>query len=882
MRAPIVVEERAGIPRTREPVTVGIPLAKGQASRADRLRLVDEDGEPKPVQVTPLNLWSDGSLKWVLIDTLLSVPDGARRELWLETTEAPAVESTPSFPEDRPVGPNGKICEKSSGEGVRGRDTSSEGSLRRTSPSLAVTASREDVRVDTGVLTARFDRLGTSLLAEVASGGVPVLGPRGVELLLADGDLQRHRVSITATDLIAAGPVRATVALRGKLGPVLEVVAEVSVFAGRGLIRIDLTVRNPRAAVHSGGLWDLGDRGSVLVRDISVAAGLAGGRTGSEIRWAATAEREIEQAPGTRLEIYQDSSGGERWSCSNHIDRHGRVPLSFRGYRVSGELPGRYGLRASPCLWVSAGPAHLGAAVPEFWQCFPKALSVSAGQLTASLWPGQLQDLHEIQGGEQKTHRIWLSVEAPSSIGWAYDPVVARSTPAHYVASGALPHLIEWDEDGDERLRELTVAAVDPQTGLAARRERIDEYGWRNFGDVWADHEDVGNEAAEPRVSHYNNQYDGCYGALVQFARSGDARWFRLADEMARHLADIDVYHTRLDEPSRNGGAFWHTDHYTDAGTCTHRCYTRLAPQAGRGPYGGGQSNEHLYATGMAVHSLMTGWRPSRESAISLADWAIDADDGALTALGTLIPGPTGLASRTIGHEYHGPGRGAGNVIATLLDALELTADERYLAKAEEIIRRCTHPDDDREAFGLVTAPEYRWSYTAYLVSLVRYLEVKVERGELDQAYAYGRAVLLSYARWMTERETLSSAKKELLDIWSETWPAQDLRKGLVLMHASRFAERPAERDELFERGRQMYGAAVEDLFEWDEHRRTLARPLFLVMRYGYPGSEAIRHRDAPAFPAVELEDRGKPSGFISLKGRITLAMRKAKSLLRR
>lgn len=45
-------------------------------------------------------------------------------------------------------------------------------------------------------------------------------------------------------------------------------------------------------------------------------------------------------------------------------------------------------------------------------------------------------------------------------------------------------------------------------------------------------------------------------------------------DELARHLVDIDIYHTDQDEPRFNGGLFWRTEHYTDAETATHRAYS--------------------------------------------------------------------------------------------------------------------------------------------------------------------------------------------------------------------------------------------------------------------------------------------------------------------
>ena len=47
-----------------------------------------------------------------------------------------------------------------------------------------------------------------------------------------------------------------------------------------------------------------------------------------------------------------------------------------------------------------------------------------------------------------------------------------------------------------------------PIESILNRREIIDEYGWRNFGEIYADHEAVYHQGRGPFVSHYNNQYD--------------------------------------------------------------------------------------------------------------------------------------------------------------------------------------------------------------------------------------------------------------------------------------------------------------------------------------------------------------------------------------
>ena len=127
--------------------------------------------------------------------------------------------------------------------------------------------------------------------------------------------------------------------------------------------------------------------------------------------------------------------------------------------------------------------------------------------------------------------------------------------------------------------------------------------------------------------------------------------------DLARHVRDIDIYRTRDDKAAYNGGLFWHTSHYTDADTATHRTYPRGAP-------GGGPSAEHNYNAGLMFHYFMTGERASRETAIGLARWVIDMDDGRQTPFRVLAGGATGLASATGSIDYHGPGRAPANSIS--------------------------------------------------------------------------------------------------------------------------------------------------------------------------------------------------------------------------
>ncbi|MDH4062792.1 MAG: hypothetical protein OEW19_00220, partial [Acidobacteriota bacterium] len=336
-------------------------------------------------------------------------------------------------------------------------------------------------------------------------------------------------------------------------------------------------------------------------------------------------------------------------------------------------------------------------------------------------------------------------------------------------------------------------------------------------------------------------------GFAMQFMRTGDLRWWELMDDLARHVADIDVYHTDGDKAAYNRGLFWHTAHYVDAGLATHRTYPR-AP----GVLGGGLSNEHNYAMGLVLHYFLIGDPLSAASAAGLASWVIAMDDGSRTVFRWLARSATGLASQTASADYHGPGRGVGHSVLALLAGHQLTGDGALLSKAEELIQRVVHPADDIPARNLLDA-ERRWSYTAFLQALGYYLQYKAERGESDAMYNYVRASLLHYARWMAEHEYPYLDKPEILEYPTETWAAQDLRKSDVFYLAAAEAT-SAERDRFVERGSFFSRVSIDALRAMPTRR--LTRPIVLLLSHGWLHHSWV-HRpqpmpaDIPELPAL-------------------------------
>jgi hypothetical protein len=427
-----------------------------------------------------------------------------------------------------------------------------------------------------------------------------------------------------------------------------------------------------------------------------------------------------------------------------------------------------------------------------------------------------------------------------------------------------VPYLVPAAEDPNREYVALVSQAVEGKHAFATKRETIDEYGWRHFGDLYADHEAVRHNGPAPLVSHYNNQYDAVAGLTCQFFRSGDLRWLEIADDLADHVIDVDVYHTLDDKPAYNRGLFWHTYHYTDADLAAHRTYPRRGGGAGGGP-----SAEHNYSTGLMLRYFLSGDGRARDTAVDLGRWVIDMDDGGLTPLRWIASVPTGLASATGTRDYHGPGRGSGNSIVVLLNAYRLTGERQFLSKAEALLRRCVHPSDDIAGLNLLDA-ERRWYYTVFFQAVGRYLDAKIEMGELDGMYAYGREALLHYARWMAAHEYPYLEKPEILEFPTETWVAQDMRKSEVFKYALKHAA-SGERETLAERAKFFFEYSVRTLCAMDS--RGLTRPVVLLLSNGYmqafferaPGISA----PAPIDPAAGF---GSPGRFVPQR---TVAMRR-------
>jgi hypothetical protein len=818
----IELVDAAHLTRPAEPVRVGVPLAAdAEVFEPQTLFLEDERSRRIPCQALVLSRWPGGSAKWLLVDFVAETTgeEVTRYALWTD--------------------PSAEAGRSRDGEGAAGAGRSGAGAfrLRPGAPS---------------------DRV---LAISQRGGGAAELEAR-LELTRLDGTRARAEVHEVSEE--QEGPVRRTTVVRGSIsaarGADVRFLVRCDVFEALDLCRLEVGLHNPRAALHPGGLWDLGDAGSALFRDLSLV--LSGVTPEEGVEWQAEPALPVECCRGP-WRLVQESSGGANWDSPVHVDAAGRPTVSGPGYRVEvGEGPpgGRKkeGRRAVPWVQTRWDGGWVAAGVEDFWQNFPKALESSGNELRVGLFPEGPGAPFELQGGERKRHVVWIQLGTDGrscALPHLLVPLVPRVPPDEVFRTAAVPFLVPAEQDGNRSYLEYVQGCVEGPHSQFDKREAVDEYGWRNFGDLWGDHEAVHHRGPRPFVSHYNNQYDFVYAAFVHYLRTGDIRWRRLMDDLARHVADIDIYRTQEDKAAYNNGLFWHTDHYRQAGRATHRTFSADGlSRAERRRSGGGPSNEHNYTSGLLHHHWLTGDPGSGEAVLELADWVVAMDDGARTLLGLLDDGPTGGATQTVSRDYHGPGRGAGNSINALLDAFQLCGRRGYLEKAEAFLRRCVHPQDDISVLELDGQPEYRWSYLVFLQILGKYLDLKRSRSEQDYAYFYARDSLLRYARWMVGNEVPYKDVLHKVEIPTETWPAQDIRKAHVLNQASRYAP-PAEKEALRRKARFFFDRCLEDLLGFETAH--LTRPQVLLAAYGWIQA----YFDAGAVEEVPFEDHGHDFG---------------------
>lgn len=564
---------------------------------------------------------------------------------------------------------------------------------------------------------------------------------------------------------------------------------------------VELCIQNSLCAKHADGLWDLGDPASFLFNELGLELSIPPPiDCVDSCHLAVLRDGTIfSQHVGEEFKVSQTSSGGENYKSTVHINSAGKLPEMSQGYQITqNDEILEAGRRATPIGILTMRNSEQLCVFPHrFWQEFPTTLQLQAGMARTTFY-SQLNnnEYHELQPGEQKRRSLSISIctlqDSPSC--WLTLPHRVQGIP---VNSETMPrHLflrvLTLSASIEQKLNDLIVGPEE----YHLKRELIDEYGWRNYGDLFADHESLYTaEKGELLVSHYNNQYDPVLGFGLQYLRTRDIQWFDLMCDLARHVVDIDIYHTNDDRHEYNQGLFWHTNHYVDAATSSHRTHSRdnFDPKVPMSS-SGGPSDEHCYTTGLLLHYWLTGDMKSRASVLTLAKWIFDLFDGDMTLLGR-IHSVAKIEMRTIkdiilGNEplgYRYPfSRGTGNLVTALLDSWSLTGDRQWITKVEAVLRNTFHPADDASRRELEKV-ELRWSHTILLQAVLQYLSIKEELNEYDIAYWHARQSFLCYTHWTLTHGVPYLKMGSEIEFPNDTWAAQDIRRYILMCAAAAY-----------------------------------------------------------------------------------------------
>lgn len=832
---------------TNHPFTIGVPCAQGTLTSERDLCLVCK-GRSRPFHVTRLAKWPDGSIKWLLLDFQISL--SAHEQTTVQLTSDKIADGENHLHDDKPD------------------------PIRKTNTDAGY-------EIDTGCTQFTIGGNTSGFFRRICHNGLQVLKDNTCEILLVD----EH--GITANTIISAisfdetgNTLRAIANIDGyfqnsKNESLAEFWLRLTFYAGSSTVKCEFTLRNPHAAEHPGGVWDLGDSNSFLFKELSIKIDMPeADEYTSAIRLTPEAEWRLTQKGNATLE--QNSSGGENWNSTNHMNSKGDVPLEYKGFRYSENNEQKLtGDRATPCFHMSSDKVGIGLFVVDFWQNFPKAIRLEKTSLLLGLFPASYADIYELQGGERKKHTFYLDFGNDRDSLDSYIHEVTPQIPlGYYAESGVVPWLPPTHEDTD--IQQLIDRGIQGEHNFFEKRETIDEYGWRNYGEIFADHEILEYKGNDEFISHYNNQYDPLYGFIKQYLISGDRRWYELLTSLAQHIADIDIYHTKEDRDEYNGGLFWHTHHYLTAFTCTHRTFShKHADDFLYGEIGGGPGEEHCYTTGLGYYYFMTGDEVYKDAALEVVNWITRVFEGSDTVIERVFQFKSKelpiikrlIAGETVQRYKYPFTRGTGNYITSLIDAYNLTGKREFILNIERVIRQSVHPLDDISLRNL-TDTEASWSYLVHLQAVCKYLHLKISMNEIDDTCIYAKDSLLHYVDWMLNNESPFLENPDDLEYPNHTWTAQDLRKAYLFYVASLYSE---DNRNAYIDAAHHYVRYVADTLK-DEETRHYARILILLMQndihesgLNYESSAALRNpANAVTYTSAPLYSiTGIIAGFI-------------------
>ena len=615
------ITEPMGVARAGWPVTSGVPLAPGELRRHAQAALFDEEGQELPLQTEVLSRWSDGSIRWLLLDFQVDLAADEAKQFVLRY--GPEMQ--------RASVPGSKLVEVNASPAFPIAPRFMTGPLR-------IDLSTDHLRL---LDSLWLDQNGNGEFSDEER--VTNDHATGFVLVAEDGTRYRADLSLATWTVEQRGPLRACVRIEGQHAAedgstLFPYVIRMHAFRGKKFFKFDYTFIN-----------DIQDKLMGKIQSIELVCSI----NGDDQQFVLNGEPTDEPA-----RLYQVD------------DLH---------YEVNGQSSEG---RAAGWLAAQTAGGGLALGVREFWQNWPKSLEVKPGELRLGLLPdfpeGQydgrplteevkyyyyLRDgVYTLKIGMARTHEVWGNAFAgeanTNELANFYraieKPLLAQCSPECVCGTGVLGDCPPADPDKhfgyDRWLDEMFDRHLEDQEGAR-------ENGLLNFGD-WYDETKFGGGWG-------NQEYDTAHCFFKQYLRSGDRRYFDRARQGAGHMMDVDVLHAinrhirGLDHHGQPqpGNVWTHCVGHTGG-------YYEKAPLEAAWWYQLGmlQNTGHIWIGGLSDCYMLTGNRRSLDVATLIADQ---------------------IASGGLG-QYTDHFRQMGWPLNLLMTAYEMTGEDKYLAAAEE------------------------------------------------------------------------------------------------------------------------------------------------------------------------------------------------------
>jgi len=280
--------------------------------------------------------------------------------------------------------------------------------------------------------------------------------------------------------------------------------------------------------------------------------------------------------------------------------------------------------RALGHIRVEGDSKSLGVGLRQFWQTYPKALSVDRDGIDIHLFPDRRGI--DLPGDDEAWHRLyfWLDddgyklkagmalsseilldfgADPTAAFDWLEGGILVRPDIDYLNASGALNAIGARKDSVLPRYEELADIAM---RSFFDDQEHYRAYGHINYGDWYG----------ESAWSWGNNEYDPAYVGYSEFLRGGEPGWALWAADAARHLADVDTINFSR-QPAEIGGQAMHIPGHLGG---------YLPPYFRSKMKGTSLGPAHMWVEGQLLHYLLSGDQAVYDSLLKTKDWLIQRE----------------------------------------------------------------------------------------------------------------------------------------------------------------------------------------------------------------------------------------------------------------